>query len=94
MGHYMSTTLYHLFPYEISHMIDLCLWEEPLIWEEFFYELPFWRVIHFNLDDSLEIGASHGNEGSLHFSYLSLQFLEDKKHLGGEDCNIPKLACS
>ena len=44
------------------------------------------------MDDSLEIGASHGNEGSLHFLDLSLQFLEDKQHLGGEDCNIPKLA--
>jgi len=47
IGNYMAATLYHLFPYEGSHMIDLCLWEEPLTWEEFFYELPFWRVIHF-----------------------------------------------
>ena len=47
MGHYMAATLYHLFLYEGSNMIDLCLWEEPLIWEEFFYELPFWKVIHF-----------------------------------------------
>ena len=23
---------------------------------------------------------------------ISLQFLEEKKHLGGEDCNIPKFA--
>ena len=46
------------------------------------------------MDDSLEIGASHGNEGSLNFSDLSLQFLKGKQHLGGEDCNIPKLACS
>ena len=30
MGHYMDTTLHHLFPYEKSHMFDLCLWEEPL----------------------------------------------------------------
>ena len=27
-----------------------------------------------------------------HLSVLSLQFLEDKQHLGGEDCNVPKLA--
>ena len=47
MGHYMAATLHHLFPYEGSHMIDLCLWEEPLTWKKFFYELPFWRVIHF-----------------------------------------------
>ena len=46
------------------------------------------------MDDSLEDGDSHGDESSLYFSYISLQFLEDKKHLGGEDCNIPKLACN
>ena len=27
-------------------------------------------------------------------SVLSLQFLEDKQHLGGEDCNVPKFAHS
>ena len=49
MGHCMAATIYHLFPYELSHMIDLSLWEKPLMsmWEEFFYELPFWKVIHF-----------------------------------------------
>ena len=49
MGNYMDATLYHLFPYEVSHMVELSLWEEPLMsmWEDFFYELPFWRVIHF-----------------------------------------------
>ena len=46
------------------------------------------------MDDSLEDGSSHGDEGSLYFENLSLQFLEDKQHLGGEDCNIPKLAMS
>ena len=25
---------------------------------------------------------------------VSLQLLEEKQHFGGEDCNIPKLACS
>ena len=25
MGHYIATKLYHLFPYQMSHMIDLCL---------------------------------------------------------------------
>ena len=25
-------------------------------------------------------------------SVLSLQFLEDKQHLGGEDCNVPKFS--
>ena len=46
------------------------------------------------MDDSLEVGGLHGNEGSLYFSNMSLQMLEDKQHLGGEDCNIPKLACN
>ena len=27
-------------------------------------------------------------------SVLSLWLLEDKQHLGGEDCNIKKIACS
>ena len=40
MGNYMATTIHHLFPYEGSHMIELCLWDKPLTWEEFFYELP------------------------------------------------------
>ena len=44
------------------------------------------------MDDSLEDGTSHGDEGSLYFADLSLQLLEDKQQLGGEDCNIPKLA--
>ena len=48
----------------------------------------------FKLMHSLEDGASHGDEGSLYFSDLSLQSLEDKQHLGGEDCNIPKLSCN
>ena len=49
MGHYMAAIVYHLFPYGVSHTIDLSLWGEPLMsmWEEFFYELPFWKVIHF-----------------------------------------------
>ena len=27
------------------------------------------------------------------FSVLSFQLLEDKQHLGGEDCNVPKFSC-
>ena len=46
----------------------------------------------FCVDDMLEIGAPYGNEGSPHFLVLSFQLLGEKKHLGGEDCNIPKLA--
>ena len=39
--------------------------------------------IHFSLH------ALGGN-----FSILSLQFLEDKQHLGGEDCNNLTFSCS
>ena len=56
------------------------------------------------MDDSLGVEVLHGNVSSqknfrLHalggnFSVLSLQVLEDKQHLGGEDCNIPTLASS
>ena len=46
------------------------------------------------MGDILEDGASHGDEGSLYFVDISLEFLEDKQHLGGGDCNIPELACS
>ena len=56
------------------------------------------------MDDSLGVEVLHGNDSSqthfrLHalggsFLVLSLQFLKDKQHLGGEDCNIPTLASS
>ena len=55
----------------------------------------------FCMDDCLGMGASYG-DGRSHFisdlmpqegpSVLSLQLLEDKQHLGGEDCNIPKFS--
>ena len=35
--------------------------------------------------------ATGGGEEAL--QSLSLQLLEDKQRLGGEDCNIPKLSC-
>ena len=43
----MITTLGLLFPYGMSHLGNLSTWEVPLTWEEFCYELPIWRVIHF-----------------------------------------------
>ena len=55
------------------------------------------------MDDFLGMGASYGGGRSQFISdlmppegpsVLSLQFLEDKQHLGGEDCNIPTLAHS
>ena len=35
----MATTLHHLLPYERGHMIELCLWEKPLTWEEFWQDM-------------------------------------------------------
>ena len=35
----MATTLYHLFPYARGHMFDLCLWEKPLTWEDFWQDM-------------------------------------------------------
>ena len=35
----MATTLHHLFPYEAGHMIDLCIWEKPLTWEDFWQDM-------------------------------------------------------
>ena len=49
MGNYMATIIDHLFLYEVDHMIDWSTWDMPLIknWEELYYELPSWEVIHF-----------------------------------------------
>ena len=56
------------------------------------------------MDDSLGVEVLHGmifpqTHFRLHafggsFSVLSLQLLEDKQHLGGEDCDISTLASS
>ena len=46
MGHYMATTLHHLFPYARGHMFELCLWEKPLIWEDFWQDMCFLDHIH------------------------------------------------
>ena len=88
--------------YYITSLVSL--WREPYDWLMSFGGAShmggviLWITIlegdSFHMDDSLEDGASNGDEGSLYFANLSLQFLDDKKHLGGEDCNIPKLACS
>ena len=57
----------------------------------------------FCMDDCLGMGASYGDGRSQLISdlmpqegpsFLSLLLLEDKQHLGGEDCNIPILAHS
>jgi len=45
----MATIVDHLSLYELDHMIVWRTWDIPLmsIWEELFYELPSWEVIHF-----------------------------------------------
>ena len=42
MGNYMATILYHLFLYEVYHIIYWSTWGMPLMshWEEIYYELP------------------------------------------------------
>ena len=49
IGKYVIATLYLLFHYGMSHLRNLSTWEVPLMsrWGDFFYELPFCRVIHF-----------------------------------------------
>ena len=49
IGKSMISILDLLIPYGMSHLGKLSTWEVPLmsVWEDFFYELPFWRVIHF-----------------------------------------------
>ena len=49
MGNYMATIVYHLFLYDGDHMFGWSTWIMPLMnrWEEPFYELPSWKVIHF-----------------------------------------------
>ena len=51
MGDDMATTVDHLFLCEVGHMIVWSTWIMPLmsIWEEIFYGLPSWEVIHFIL---------------------------------------------
>ena len=55
-------------------------------WEENFMEGLIGRhLVHEEI-------LSHGgvtNEGGEELQHSPLQVLEDKQHLGGEDCNIP-----
>ena len=55
----------------------------------------------FCMGDFLGMGDSYGDGRSQLLSalmpqegpsVLSLQLLEDKQHLGGEDCNVPKIS--
>ena len=55
-------------------------------WEELFMDGLIGRdLVHEEI-------LSHGGvtkEGGEELQHSPLQFLEDKQHLGGEDCNIP-----
>ena len=55
----------------------------------------------FCMNDCLGMGDSYGDGRSQFISahipqegpsVLSLRLLEDKQHLGGEDCNVPKIS--
>ena len=71
----------HLPPfYDLSHMV-LHAWEETL-------EGTF-VANHFEQWWGLLMRRPQEEEGRIFFSLL-IQFLEDKQHFGGEDCNIPK----
>ena len=45
----MATIAYHLFLYDVDHMFGWSTLGMPIMsnWEELFYELPRWKVIHF-----------------------------------------------
>ena len=49
MGKDMATIVDLLFLYEVGHMAVWNTWDVPLmnLWEDIFYELPSWEVIHF-----------------------------------------------
>ena len=49
MRNYMATIAYYLFLYDVDHMFCWSTWGMPLMrnWEDLFYGLPNWRVIHF-----------------------------------------------
>ena len=45
----MASIVDHLFLYEVDHMSDWSTWSMPLMryFEDLYYELPSWEVIHF-----------------------------------------------
>ena len=74
MGKDMATILDLLFLYEVGHMDFWSTWDMPLmrIWEDLFYELPIWEVIHFIWMIAWRWESLIGNEISYacHHSYL------------------------
>ena len=76
----MITTLDLLLPYGISHLYLIRTWEKHV--------MEGWIGRHLAYMGSL----SHGgvtNDGGEELQHSPCQLLEDKQHLGGEDCNIP-----
>ena len=67
-----------------SYLDSLHTWEGKLGDMLMIQHLDLWRLHLMRL--------LQGRRGCS--SVLSLQLLEDKQHLGGEDCNIPKFAHS
>ena len=66
-----------------------------------FHEFPCWEVTHFVWMIAWGMGDSYGDGRSQFISthmpqegpsVLSLQLLEDKKYLRGEDYNVPKIS--
>ena len=80
IGQTTIATLDLLLPYEMSHLHLMRTWEEH------FMEGLIGR--HLVYEERL----SHGgvtNGGGEELQHSPLQLLDDKQHLGGEDCNIP-----
>ena len=47
-----------------------------------------WLVEHLDYDEDLILDRAINGGGEV-LQLLPYQFLEDKQHFGGEDCNIP-----
>ena len=76
----MIATLDLFLPYEMSHLHLMSTWEEHF--------MKGWIGRHLAYEGILSHGSvTNGGGEELHHSPLRL--LEDKKNLGGEDCNIP-----
>ena len=97
MGNYMATIVDHLFLCEVDHMIFWSTLDISLmsIWEELFYELPSWEVIHLIWMIAWRWGSFIGNKvpRDCHHFYLEevidqqggfhidLPFFHDESHL-------------
>ena len=80
IGQTIIASLVIFLPCEMSHLNLM------RTWEEYFMEGLIGR--HLAYEGSLLHGGVT-NGGGEYFQHSPLQLLEDKQHLGGEDCNIP-----